>query len=215
LQIDDVEVLFAGLSPLNPCSCTGPAFLQQLGDYAPGEYIQAGTGTTCGKPSTPRPNSWSGEFPQSREIFAAEVGFNFVPNLPSKDVLRFNGDGTDTSGGPDFQDGFFRNPETQVGGFADDFSWGYRLAARAEYFNVFGSSVTIAPSICWAQDVGGTTPVPGGAFIADRKQLTVGVSALYLQEWVFDLSYTSYFGAGLFNLLEDRDFIGASVRYSF
>jgi Protein of unknown function (DUF1302) len=75
--------------------------------------------------------------------------------------------------------------------------------------------VTIAPSIGWAQDVGGTTPGPGGAFIEDRKQLTVGVSALYLQEWVFDLSYTSYFGAGLFNLLEDRDFIGASVRYSF
>jgi len=80
---------------------------------------------------------------------------------------------------------------------------------------VFGSSVTISPSIGWAQDISGTTPGPGGAFIDGRKQVTLGLAFLYLQEWAFDLSYTSYFGAGSFNLLEDRDFVGASVRYSF
>jgi len=218
LQIDDVEVLFAGLSPLNPL-IPAPAlrFYSQLGDYAPGEYIKGWDRYDMWQTQYTTTKLFGPEnFLKAGQIsFAAEVGFNFVPNLPSKDVLRFNGDGTDTGGGPDYQDGFFRNPETQVGGFADDFSWGYRLAARAEYFSVFGSSVTIAPSIGWAQDVSGTTPGPGGSFIEHRKQLTVGVSALYLQEWVFDLSYTSYFGAGLFNLLEDRDFISASVRYSF
>ncbi len=218
LQIDDVEILFAGLTPLNPL-IPAPAnrFYSQLGDYAPGEYIQ-GYG---------RYDMWQTQFTTTKVFgpenflkagqisLAAEVGFNFVPNLPSQDTLRFNGDGTDTGGGPDYQDGYFRNPLTQIGGFADDFSWGYRMAARAEYFNAFGTAVTVAPSIGWAQDISGTTPGPGGSFIEHRKQLTVGISALYLQAWVFDLSYTTYFGAGLFNLLEDRDFVAASVRYSF
>jgi hypothetical protein len=37
----------------------------------------------------------------------------------------------------------------------------------------------------------------------------------YLQQWIFDLSYTSYMGGGYYNLLSDRDFYAASVRYSF
>jgi hypothetical protein len=36
-----------------------------------------------------------------------------------------------------------------------------------------------------------------------------------LQQWVMNVSYTSYFGGGKYNLLTDRDFIGASVSYSF
>jgi hypothetical protein len=37
----------------------------------------------------------------------------------------------------------------------------------------------------------------------------------YLNEWIFDLSYTSFMGGGRYNLLYDRDFYAASVRYSF
>ncbi|HLF31238.1 MAG TPA: DUF1302 domain-containing protein [Xanthomonadales bacterium] len=218
LQIDDVEVLFAGLTPLNPL-IPAPAlrFYSQLGDYGPGEYIQGWERHEVWQTQYTTTKLFGPEnFLKAGQIsLAAEVGFNYISDLPSKDWLRFNGDGTDTGGGPDYLQGQFRNPETQLGGFADDFSWGYRLAARAEYFNVFGTSVTIAPSIGWAQDINGTTPGPGGAFIEGRKQLTLGVAFQYLQEWVFDFSYTTYFGAGSFNLLEDRDFVGASVRYSF
>jgi hypothetical protein len=218
LQFDDVEVLFAGLSPLNPL-IPAPAqrFYSQLGDFGPGEYIKGWDRYHMWQAQLTTTKVWGPEnwFKAGQVAFAFEVGMNSVPNLPSKETLRFNGDGTDTGGGPDFQDGYFRNPLTQIGGFADDFSWGYRMAVRADYFNVFGSSVTISPSIGWAQDISGTTPGPGGAFIDGRKQVTLGLAFLYLQEWAFDLSYTSYFGAGSFNLLEDRDFVGASVRYSF
>ncbi len=138
-----------------------------------------------------------------------------VTNLPAKDWLRFNGDGTDTGGGPDYLTGDFRNPQTETNGFADDFSWGYRLLLRADYNNVFGTAVTMTPSIGWAHDVSGTTPGPGGSFIDGRKTVTFGVAFNYLQQWVFDFSYTAYMGAGQYNLLKDRDFVGASVRYSF
>ena len=172
-------------------------------------------------------NSWQGQmtttklfgpnnFLKANQIaFVAEVGLNYVSDLPDKDDLRYNGPGTDTGGGPDYLTGNFRNPITEpAAGFADDFSWGYRMLVRATYNNAFGA-VTVLPRIAWAHDVSGTTPGPGGSFIDGRKALTLGVGFNYLQEWVFDLSYTNYMGAGHYNLLRDRDFFSASVRYSF
>ena len=217
LQVDDIELLFAALTPLN---VTMPAhalqFHSQLGEYEAGEYVsgyeehdvwqaQATTTKLFG------PNN----FLKANQIaFVAEVGFNWITDLPDKDVLRYNGPGTDTGGGLDFLTGYLRNPITETDGFADDFSWGYRMLARATYNNAFGS-VTVLPRIAWAHDVSGTTPGPGGAFIDGRKTLTFGVGFNYLQEWVFDLAYTSYMGGGKYNRFYDRDFFAASVRYSF
>ena len=45
--------------------------------------------------------------------------------------------------------------------------------------------------------------------------MTAGLGFNYLQKWIFDLSYTAYSGGGKYNVLRDRDFISASVRYSF
>jgi hypothetical protein len=217
LQFDDVEVLFAGLTPIN--------FLQpsyyfqyksQLGEFGPNERIQGWE----------RHKQWQAQatttklfgpgniFRANQIAFVAEVGMNYVSDLPKKDFQRYEGSGTDTGGGPDWTTGDWNNPETQVGGFADDFSWGYRIASRFDYNNAIGA-VTISPRLGWAHDVSGTTPGPGGAFIDGRKQLTLGVAFNYLNEWIFDFAYTKYFGAGEFNMLKDRDFFAASVRYSF
>jgi hypothetical protein len=134
--------------------------------------------------------------------------------LPDKDYLRFNGPGTDTGGGADYLTGDMRNPITEPDGFADDFSWGYRMLVRAEYNDAIGP-VTVLPRIAWAHDVSGTTPGPGGSFIDGRKTLTLGLGFNYLQEWIFDFSYTNYSGGGHYNQLYDRDFFAASVSYSF
>ena len=89
-----------------------------------------------------------------------------------------------------------RNPLTQNSGFPTQFSWGYRLAARADYNSVFGTSITLSPRIAFNHDVSGTTPGPGGNFLEGRKSMTLGLEANYLNNWVFDLSYTSFFGGG-------------------
>ncbi|MEE4293978.1 MAG: DUF1302 domain-containing protein [Xanthomonadales bacterium] len=223
LQIDDVELLFAALTPLNPLV---PAPVEQFksqlrgsgenGWYLPGETVvgweehkswQAQMTTT----KLFGPNN----FLKANQIaFAAEAGFNYVDDLPAQDFLRYNGPGTDLGGGADYLTGDFRNPLTEPRGFADDFSWGYRALVRATYNNAFGAW-TLEPSIGWQHDVGGTTPGPGGSFIEGRKQLTLGLKANYLQRWVVDLSYTAYSGGGIYNLLTDRDFYGVSVSYSF
>ena len=218
LQIDDVEVLFAGLTPLNPL-IPAPVnrFKSQLGEFGPGELIKGWDEFNSWQSQATTTKLFGpGNFLKSNQIaFAAEVGFNYVSDLPDQDYLRFNGDGTDTGGGPDFLTGDFRNPETETDGFADDFSWGYRLLVRADYNSAFGTAVTVSPSLGWAHDVSGTTPGPGGSFIDSRKTITAGIAFNYLERWIVDFSYTNFFGAGRYNLLKDRDFVAASIRYSF
>jgi hypothetical protein len=218
LQIDDVEILFAGLSPLNALiPQPGLRFGSQLGDFQPGDEIQGWE----------RHKMWQGQFTLTKvfgpgnwlgsdQIAAVmEVGGTKVRDLPDPSVLRYNGDGTDTGGGADVLTGALRNPITQVGGFPTEFSWGYRAALRADYSNVWGTPFALSPRFAFNHDVNGTTPGPGGNFVEDRKSYTVGVEANYLNQWAVDLSYTRFFGAGQFNLLTDRDFYSLSARYSF
>jgi hypothetical protein len=217
LQKDDVEILFAGLTPLNPL-IPAPVlrFKSQLGEFQPGEYIQGWDthSMTQAQATTTKlfgPHNW---FKANQLAFVAEVGVNYISDLPSKNFLRYNGEGTDTGGGPDFLTGDFRNPETEPDGFADDFSWGYRMLMVATYNDAIGAW-NVIPRLGWSHDVDGTTPGPGGSFIEDRKQLTIGVTFDYIAEWDIDIAYTNYFGGSRYNELRDRDFISASVSYSF
>jgi|SRR5579884_768458 hypothetical protein len=218
LQIDAVELLFAGLSPLNGLI---PApynrFVSQLGNFAPGQEIQ---GYTRNKVSQLQftatkvfgPENW---FRADQIALVAEAGATKVWNLPAQNVLRYNSDGTDTGGGADVNSGNGNNPQTQTRGFPTAFSWGYRIAARADYNNAFGTAFTLSPRIAFNHDVNGTSPGPGGNFIDGRKSLTLGIEANYLNRWSLDLSYTNYFGAGQFNLLSDRDFVAFVAKYAF
>jgi hypothetical protein len=112
--------------------------------------------------------------------------------------------------------GAMRNPQTlSSDAFPTQFSWGYRLAARADYNSVFGSPITLSPRVAFNHDVNGITPGPGGNFLEGRKSGTLGVEANYLNKVVFDLSYTAFMGGGLLNQISDRDFASFTVKYSF
>jgi len=98
--------------------------------------------------------------------------------------------------------------------FADADSWGYRAVAKLDFNNAIGA-VTLSPRIAWAHDVNGNTPGPGGSFVEDRKAITFGLGADYQSTWSADLSYTDFFGAGRYNLINDRDFVAFNIKYSF
>jgi hypothetical protein len=217
LQIDDVEILFGALTPLNPL-IPAPVnrYKSQLGQFAPGAEIQGYKELDSWQLQATTTRVWGPDtFLRAGQVaFVAEVGFNAVPDLPPLSELRFNGSGTDTGGGPDVTTGDFNNPVTETNGFADDFSWGYRMLVRADYYNALGSW-TVSPRIAFGHDVDGTTPGPGGAFIDGRRQLTAAVAFNLLNEWIVDVSYTDYSGGGQYNLLQTRDFFSASVSYSF
>jgi len=218
LQVDDVELLFAALSPLNALiPAPNNRFFSQLGNFPAGTEVRGWreletaqlqfTVTKLFGPANP--------FGAAEWVVLGEVGAKKVFDFPEKGDLRFNGPGTDLGGGPDITDGFFRNPLTQDGGFADSFSWGYRLVTRLDYNSVFGSAWTLSPFMAFNHDVNGTSPGPGGNFIEGRKQISIGLNGSYLSKWGFGLSYTSFFDSEEFNQLQDRDFVSASIRYSF
>ena len=95
---------------------------------------------------------------------------------------------------------------------ADATSFGYRAAARLDYNNAIGAA-RLSPYVQLQHDVGGNSPGPGGPFVEDRKVVTLGVGASYLESWRGSLSYTMHAGGN--NQLSDRDFVAASVSYSF
>lgn len=217
LQIDDVEVLFAGLSPLNAgIGAPGDRFISQLGQFDFGEEIQGWDRheVTFLQFAFTKIFGGSNFLKAQQLVTLAEFGFQFIGDLPEQNVLRYNGPGTDTGGGGDVTSGLLRNPQTEVRGFADDFSWGYRLLFRAQYNNALGAW-NLLPRIAWAHDPHGTSPGPGGPFVESRRTLTLGLQGVYLEKWTVDFAYTRYMGAGRYNLLQDRDWVGAFVRYSF
>lgn len=216
IQIDDVEILFAGLSPLNAViPQPGLRFASQLGNFSLGEFISGYERHEVSQLQATFTKLYQQILGAEQTAVVVEIGGTNFWDLPAKSVLRFNGDGTHTGGGPDIPAGSLRNPFTQVNGFPDAFSWGYRAVARSEYNSIFGTAVTFAPRIGFNHDVNGTTPGPGGNFVEGRKSLTLGSEFIYLNQWSFDASYTSFFGAGDRNLIRDRDFVSFSVRYSF
>lgn len=218
LQVDDVELLFAGLTPLNAV-LPQPAlrFSSQLGEYGPGEYIRGWEKHKVSQiQSTFTKMIGPGNFLGADQIaLVGEVGATKVWDLPDPSQLRYEGEGTDTAGGYAIDSGYLRNPVTTTGGFPTAFSWGYRVAARAEYPGAFGSAINIAPRVAFNHDVNGTTPGPGGNFLEGRKSGTVGLEATYMQRWSFDLSYTVFSGGKPYNQIYDRDFYSVVAKYSF
>ena len=209
LQVDDTEILYAGLSPVNPAvfgqSQLGSfGFDQEISGYRRKDVVQGQM--TATQLLGPRLGA-------DQVTLIGEVGGTYVRNMESKDKLRYEGPGTYTSGNPVFtQLGI--QPVTTTKGFADDFSWGYRLLLRAQYLGAIGP-VNLTPQIAFAHDVDGTTPQPLGNFVEDRKAVTLSLGATYLDAVQADISYTSYFGGDGFNLVKDRDFVSLSVSCFF
>ncbi len=219
LQIDDIELLFAGLTPLNGLiPQPGLRFSSQLGSFGPGQFIQGWDRHEVSQLQSTFTKVFGPDNPLGADAIAAvmEVGMTKVWDLPSQDVLRYEGEGTDTGGGFDISTGALRNPVTlDSDAFPTQFSWGYRMALRADYNNVFGSPVNLSPRIAFNHDVNGITPGPGGNFLEGRKSFTVGAEALYLNQWAFDLSWTIFTGGKPYNQIYDRDFASFSIKYSF
>ena len=131
-------------------------------------------------------------------VFLTEVALMHVHDMPDKNTspLESPAGGVLATGDAD----------------ADATSWGYRLAARLDYNNAIGA-VNLFPYTQFQHDVSGNSPSPSGPFVDGRTALTLGVRADYLSRWQADIGYTRYAGDG--NELSDRDFVSASIKYSF
>ena len=167
----------------------------------------------------------------SRVIFIGEVGANYVHSLPDTDEARFGRNATFGAGpipvegeeftgdfcqeGPDGELGANINPSYCVDdGFTTDFSWGYRAMVLWDFSN-FYRGWNLMPGVFFSHDVEGYSPDPAGNFQEGAKEVSLTLSAEYQNTWVVDLGYSNFFGGGKFNELSDRDFVSASLSYSF
>jgi hypothetical protein len=222
LQIDDVELLFAALTPL---AALNPSFTDnQVGVFAPDTVIPGFIERDVSQIQATATKIFGPTLGANTGIFLFELGVNHVHDMPSQDTLRLNGSATDTSGNARQSQAI--NPATGAPGahagkaaepssaFPSPWSWGYRMAAQLTYDNVF-AAINLSPRVQWAHDVQGISPQPAGPFREGRKAVSVGLKATYLQQWELDLAYTDFFGAGKYNLLNDRDFFTATLKFSF
>jgi hypothetical protein len=218
LQVDDVELLFATLSALTPSF--GPPS-NQLGNYL-GQYAKY-------VPGYKRLDVWTGQTTMTKVFgpmlgagqftLVGEVGAVYVSGMPDQRELRFDGPGTFTSGSQaamiaTTSPGSTTLPYTPSSGFADALSAGYQVLGRLEYNNLF-AGVNFLPSVAFVHDVYGTTPLPLGNFLENRKSINVVAEFTWQNKWSLEFRYVNFFGAKSYNLLNDRDYAAATVKYSF
>ena len=213
LQIDDVELLFAALSSLNPAFGAN----NQVGNYL-GMYGRE-------VPGYRRHNVWTAQTTLTK-VFGPTLGsqqFTLLgeiggvwANLPPKSQLRYDAPGTFTSGSQAAMNGtgFATFAATPESAFADRFSWGYQVLGRLEYNNVL-PNVNLLPTVAFTHDVSGNTPLPLGNFVRGRKSITIAAEFTFRNAWSFDVRYVNFFGASRYNLLSDRDFVATTIKYSF
>lgn len=219
LQIDDVEILFVALCPINAVLGMAPGINQidpgcanTATDHVINGFIERNISQlqfTATKLLGPVLKANTG-------VLVAEFGITHVHGMPEKGDLRLNSAGTFVSGNM-LQGTVGLHAGKSAEGFehfADATSWGYRLAGRLTYNNVF-AGVNVLPRFAWSHDVNGNTPGPGGNFLEGRKAITLGMGFDYQSSWQADVSYTNFFGAGRYNLLNDRDFAAFNLKYSF
>jgi hypothetical protein len=214
LQVDDVELLFATLSSLNPVYGANNqigSFFNRFGLEIPGyrklDVWQAQVTAT---------KVFGRALGADQLTTLAEVGITMVPALPDKSVLRFDGSGTSTAGSAAemANTGNSAFPATPLSAFPDEQSWGFQVVARLDYNNLF-AGINLSPSIAYAYDASGNTPLPLGNFIEGRQTLTLGADFTFQNQWAFELRYVNFSGSKSYNLLSDRDYVTATLKYSF
>jgi hypothetical protein len=238
LQGDDIELLFAALSPLDPLlvaasgqpwpgcpnnpAAVGPlGCFNQFGPFEASRQVVNGVveldvwqaQTTFTYLSGPMLGADTG-------AFVVEVGMTYVPDLPDTDTggpngrgLRLDGPGTSISGNPELAARHFGEVDPRSA-FATKSSWGYRFRGALIYNNAIGPW-TLSPIVGWSQDVNGISPGPGGNFREDRYSLSLGLKGTLRNKYELELNYAQFGGAGKYNTTHDRDFISFTGKVSF
>jgi Protein of unknown function (DUF1302) len=236
LQIATAELILASLGLPNvitgftqiPGATAGATAAALVPD---GTYIQGYRRVKASQAQFTATKSTPSVLAADQLVLVGEVGMTYFHNLPTD--LKFSGAAAylpATAFGAAVSSAY----SVQTDGFATQFSWGYRLAARLEYSSaLYGGN--LSPRLAFAHDVKGVSPT----FNQDTKSISAGLSWEYQRKWFVDAQYTTFYGGRTFcgtdvptagsvitpgqsasfcssaNPLKDRDFYSVSVSYSF
>jgi hypothetical protein len=231
LQVDDVELLFAALSPLDalnpPINCpTNPSArgalgcFNQIGPFGLNEVIPGSVELDVWQAQTTLTYLSGPMLGADTGAFVVEAGVTHVPDLPNAETggpnnrgLRLDGPGTSISGNQPLSGGHFGVVDPRSA-FPSSTSWGYRFRGSLIYNNAIGPW-TLSPILSWSQDVNGVSPGPGGNFIEDRYAASFGLKGTLQNKYELELTYAEFGGAGKYNTTHDRDFISFTAKVSF
>lgn len=182
---------------------------QVAGSVIPGQETEGHKRVKFHQLQATATKSFGPQLKASQLVAVLEAGYTYMdlPKSINGNPIRFNGPGLDTPA------------LVQGRGFATNNSYGYRLVTRADYNNALGP-INLSPRLAFSHDLRGISPT----FVQGVQAATIGVGASYQTNWQADLSYTNYFGGETYrvggtkttnNPLSDRDFIAATVSYSF
>ena len=204
LQIEEAKLIAAGLAPFT--GCLDPTVLA---------LIQLDTQQCVGAGGTPGTAGFDADIEGYTKrqvsqiqatatrvfgptlgadgfVFLAEAALLTIHDMPEKSVLPLE--------------------SPAEGETADATSMGYRLAARLDYNNAIGGA-NLFPYAQFQHDFSGNAPQPIAPFLEGRTALTLGLRVDYLSRWEGNISYTAYGGSR--SEIRDRDFIQATIKYSF
>ena len=219
LQIDDVEILYAGMPEQLANAGLRPdlAGISQLDDVAPGDFARGYILSDTTQAQFTLAHLFGPTFGSDNLALVAEVGAIKINDMPDYDDLRLNGPGTARtpsleSGAAGLHTGLSNGPETNP--FPTETAWGYRLIAKADFNNVF-AGINVSPKMTFSHDVSGITPDPLFLFVEDRKSLGLNINFDYQSKISADISYNAFWGGeGTTNNFADRDYVSFSIKYS-
>lgn len=136
-----------------------------------------------------------------------EFGGVYV-NLPNPGDLTYDAPGTGTPG-----DGSNTDPRATKYSGATEWSGGVTMALSASYPDAI-AGVNLTPALRVQTGLFGMTPLTGG-YVEQATAMTFALDADYLLQWKGSIGYTTYFGAGRQNIVNDRDFFQMTLSYSF
>jgi hypothetical protein len=215
LQISEIEVLSALLAasqiPL-PIS-TAPGTPQAT----PGEFYEGAvekdvvtvqaTMTYVGEPGRVV-GDW---LRASQFLFITEFGYMRIVGFDDPSDLPLQASVTPQEA-PPIPGGL--NTATQLSSFATQNSLGYVIRAALPYNNLIWG-VNVKPFIGWSHGVWGHSPAPLLNYSQDSMSVNIGVNFEYQNAWASTIGYTSFFGGGVNNPRNDRDFLSFDIKYSF
>lgn len=229
LQWNAFELIYGGTGQLNPVDGTAISKLEQqrrkeLGSLAPGSKVSGNDRFGVSQAQFTLIKFFDQIMGASRVSLITEFGATYVHDLPSLDDARYGRSGTyglgtvptvngsgnveDACLAVNINDNYCTND-----GFTTDFSWGYRSRLVWNYPNAI-AGINLSPQLAWTHDVEGYSPQPGGNFNEGNKSIGLSLQGVYQNKITGNIGYTNFFG-GKYNELADRDFVSASVSYSF
>jgi hypothetical protein len=139
-----------------------------------------------------------------RIIFAGELGWSHVVNLPDPSALRYGRSeayGVAAVPGAPCVD-VYPGKTCALNGFITENAWGYRARISATYNEAFfGASLTFA--LLFLHDVDGYSY--DGTFLEDRRIARPSIRAEWGKKYFAEILYTYYTDSTDYSLLVDRD----------